>query len=79
MDTRFWRKATPYYDAPYTLGRIFDLLFYKKYGLINEQEGVQLRSKENVDYILTYRDFPKVDYKLFPPVNEVIDIKDLEF
>lgn len=70
----FGEKLTPYYDAPYTLGRIFDLLFYKKYGLINEQEGVQLRSKENVDYILTYRDFPKVDYKLLPPVNEVIDI-----
>ena len=70
----FGEKLTPYYEAPYTLGRVFDLLFYKKYGLKNSQEGIQFRTIENANYILTYRDFPKIDYKGLDPIEKIIDI-----
>lgn len=70
----FGDNLTPYYDAPYTLGRIFDLLFYKKYGLKNLQEGIQYRRLTNVDYILTYRDYPNVEYEKINQIEKIIDI-----
>jgi len=70
----FGENLTPYYDAPYTLGRIFDLLFYKKYGLKNSQEGIQFRLLNNVDYILTYRDYAKIENENIDQIEKIINI-----
>lgn len=44
-----------YYESPYTIGRIFDLVFLKEFKIFNNQEGIQHRSFLGSDYIVTYR------------------------
>jgi hypothetical protein len=43
-----------WYPAPMTIGRSFDYQFLRKYGLTNSQEGVQVRSEDQVVYTVAY-------------------------
>jgi hypothetical protein len=48
-----------WYPAPYTLGRPYDYLLLREHGLINSQEGVQLRSFGTGRYLVTYAFEPR--------------------
>ena len=50
-----------FYNAPYTIGRIFDLILLKDFGIKNYQEGIQIRSTKDVNYIITYKFHTRVD------------------
>jgi hypothetical protein len=43
-----------WYRAPYTIGRAYDYLFLREYGLRNVQEGTQRRSFGTGRYLITY-------------------------
>lgn len=51
---RFGKHYEKWYPAPYTLGRIYDYLLLRQYGLWNSQEGIQAREFGNGRYLLTY-------------------------
>ena len=70
----FGNNLASYYESPYTLGRVFDLIFYKNYGITNSQEGVQFRSYESSDYIITYKYNSKIDYSKLQKIEKIIDV-----
>ncbi len=43
-----------WYPAPMTEGRYFDYELLRRYGLTNQQEGIQLRSFGDARYLITY-------------------------
>lgn len=45
---------SPWYPAPLTIGRGFDYDFLRRYGLSNQQEGIQLRKFGTGRYLVTY-------------------------
>lgn len=45
---------TKWYPAPMTIGRSFDYELLRRYGLTNQQEGVQFRAFGNGRYLITY-------------------------
>lgn len=55
----FGQTYLQWYPAPYTLGRTFDFLLLREYGLVNTQEGIQLRSLDTSRYVVTYAFAPK--------------------
>ena len=57
----FGRNYPEYYDSPYTIGRIFDLLLLKEFNIKNSQENIQLRRVDDVDYVVTYRFNSKIN------------------
>lgn len=57
----FGRNYPEYYDSPYTIGRIFDLLLLKEFNIKNSQENIQLRKVDDVDYVVTYRFNSKIN------------------
>lgn len=50
----FGEKLTKWYPAAMTQGRSFDYELLRRYGLRNEQEGVQLRTFGNGRYLVNY-------------------------
>jgi hypothetical protein len=50
----FGTKYEKWYPAPYTIGRAYDYMFLRAYGLSNSQEGAQLRSFGGGRYLITY-------------------------
>jgi hypothetical protein len=50
----FGKALTKWYAAPMTEGRGFDYELLRRYGLKNEQEGVQRRTFGNGRYLVTY-------------------------
>jgi hypothetical protein len=52
--TDFGTRYEKWYPAPYTIGRGFDYLFLREYGLHNLQEGVQQRTFGDGRYLITY-------------------------
>ena len=59
--TEFGYFIDEYYEAPFTLGREYDYEFYKRYGFLNDQEGLQERSSKDVRYIVSYYSLPPPD------------------
>ena len=57
----FGRNYPEYYDSPYTIGRIFDLLLLKEFNIKNSQENIQFRRVDDVDYVVTYRFNSKIN------------------
>jgi len=51
---KFGRRLTKWYPAPMTIGRSFDYELLRKYGFVNNQEGIQLRTFGDGRYLLTY-------------------------
>jgi hypothetical protein len=51
---QFGKKLTKWYAAPMTIGRSFDYELLRRYGLTNDQEGVQIRDFGSGRYLLTY-------------------------
>jgi hypothetical protein len=51
---KFGKKLTKWYSAPMTIGRSFDYELLRRFGLTNEQEGIQLRTFGNGRYLVTY-------------------------
>jgi hypothetical protein len=51
---RFGLVLTEWYPAPMTQGRSFDYEFLHRYGLTNQQEGIQLRTRDTGRYLVTY-------------------------
>jgi len=60
---KFGYNYYPYYEYPFTYGRIFDLLLLKEHNLVNAQEGNKLRSVKSADFVLTYKYHTKFDTK----------------
>ncbi len=60
---KFGYNYYPYYEYPFTYGRIFDLLLLKEHNLVNSQEGNKLRSVKSADFVLTYKYHTKFDTK----------------
>lgn len=50
----FGNKLLPWYPAPMTEGRSFDYELLRRYGLANQQEGIQLRSFGDARYLVTF-------------------------
>jgi hypothetical protein len=50
----FGIRFSRWYPAPMTEGRGFDYEFLRRYGLKNQQEGIQLRTFGNGRYLVTY-------------------------
>jgi hypothetical protein len=50
----FGQALTRWYPAPMTLGRSFDFELRRRFGLTNQQEGVQLRTFGTGRYLVTY-------------------------
>ena len=50
-----------------------DLLLIKEHNIKNSQEGLQLRTVENVDYIVTYRFNSKIELDTFD-IKKAVDI-----
>ncbi len=50
----FGKKLTKWYPAVMTQGRSFDYELLRRYGLMNQQEGTQLRIFGNGRYLVTY-------------------------
>lgn len=68
----FGNKLLPWYPAPMTEGRSFDYELLRRYGLTNQQEGIQIRSFGDARYLVTYafEDPPqvrggKIDHYIF--------------
>ena len=70
---QFGEKYPDHYLSPYTIGRIMDLLLIKEHNIKNSQEGLQLRTLENVDYIVTYRFNSKIELDAFD-IKKAVDI-----
>ena len=70
---QFGEKYPDHYLSPYTIGRIMDLLLIKEHNIKNSQEGLQLRTVENVDYIVTYRFNSKIELDAFD-IKKAVDI-----
>ena len=70
---QFGKKYPEYYFSPYTIGRIFDLLLIKEFSIKNSQEGMQFRTLENVDYIITYKYHSKINFEDFN-INKFYDV-----
>jgi hypothetical protein len=51
---KFGLKLEKWYPAPMTQGRSFDYELLRRYGLTNQQEGIQLRTFGNGRYLVTY-------------------------
>lgn len=50
----FGMMLTRWYPAPMTEGRSFDYEFLRRYSLTNQQEGIQLRTRDRGRYLITY-------------------------
>ncbi|MBK9925955.1 MAG: hypothetical protein IPP66_11780 [Anaerolineales bacterium] len=50
----FGDKLSPWYPAPMTIGRSFDYELLRRYGLTNQQEGIQFRTFGGGKYLVTY-------------------------
>jgi hypothetical protein len=50
----FGMNYLEWYPAPYTMGRVFDYLFLREYGLYNRQEGKQVRAFGIHRYLINY-------------------------
>lgn len=50
----FGSALTQWYPAPMTQGRSFDYELLRKYGLSNQQEGIQIRTFGRSRYLVTY-------------------------
>jgi hypothetical protein len=63
----FGERLNKWYAAPMTIGRSFDYELLRRYGLKNDQEGVQMRGFGNGRYLLTYafEDPPQVKTEKF--------------
>jgi len=70
---QFGEKYPDYYLSPYTIGRIMDLLLIKEHNIKNSQEGLQIRTVENVNYIVTYRFNSKIELDAFD-IKKAVDI-----
>ncbi|HJS20399.1 MAG TPA: hypothetical protein VJ785_16745 [Anaerolineales bacterium] len=60
---KFGVKITKWYPAPMTQGRSFDYELLRRYGLKNEQEGMQIRTFGDGRYLVSYafEDPPQVE------------------
>jgi hypothetical protein len=52
--SEFGVQLLKWYPAPMTEGRSFDYELLRRYGLKNQQEGIQIRSFDNARYLVTY-------------------------
>ncbi len=50
----FGKRLEKWYPAPMTMGRSFDYELLRRYGLTNQQEGIQLRTFGSGRYLITY-------------------------
>lgn len=59
----FGSRFSRWYPAPMTEGRGFDYELLRRYGLKNQQEGIQLRTFGNGRYLVTYsfEDPPQIE------------------
>jgi len=56
---KFGEKITKYYPNIFTLGREYDYEFFRSYGFLNYQEGIQHRTiNKNIKYIISYSSKP---------------------